>query len=69
MIRVRELRSEHLYHLIRESDVPCISEVHKDMRTFDVLCEMLRDMAGLKGTRTMPIEEVVAAFFIRCLVI
>ncbi|WVZ64388.1 hypothetical protein U9M48_013909 [Paspalum notatum var. saurae] len=61
-IRVRELISERLYQLIRESDVGCISELRMDRRTFDVLCEMLRDVAGLKGTRNMPLEEIVAAF-------
>ncbi|WVZ81723.1 hypothetical protein U9M48_029066 [Paspalum notatum var. saurae] len=48
--------------LIRESDVGCISELRMDRRTFDVFCEMLRDVAGLKGTRNMPLEEIVAAF-------
>ena len=61
-IRVRELRSKRLYQLIRENDVPCISELRMDRWTFDVLCEMLRDVAGLKGTRNMPLEEIVAAF-------
>ncbi|WVZ64453.1 hypothetical protein U9M48_013962 [Paspalum notatum var. saurae] len=61
-IRVRELRSECLYQLIHESDVACISELRMDRKTYDVLCEMLRDVAGLKGTRNMPLEEIVAAF-------
>jgi hypothetical protein len=33
-----------------------------DRRTFDVFFEMLRYVAGLKGTRNMPIEEIVAVF-------
>lgn len=31
--------------------------------TFDhILCEMLRDVAGLSGTRNMSIREIVAMF-------
>ena len=61
-IKIRELRSERLYQLIRESDISCISELRVDRRTFDVLCEMLRDVASLKSIRNMPLEEMVAAF-------
>jgi hypothetical protein len=39
-----------------------------DRRTFDVLCEMLRDVASLKGTRNMFLEEIIAAF-LSCLII
>jgi hypothetical protein len=45
---------------IRESDIPCISKLHMYRRKFDVLCEMLRDVAGLKGTRSIFILEIVA---------
>lgn len=61
-IHIRELRSDRLYQLICESDVRCISELRMDRRTFNILCEMLRDVSGLKGTRNMPLEEIVAAF-------
>lgn len=61
-IIVRELRSERLYHLIHEIDVRCISELRMDRRTFHILCEMLRDVSGFRGTRNMPLEEPVASF-------
>lgn len=40
----------------------CISVLHMDRRTFDMLCEMLRDVSGLKGIRNMSLQEIVAAF-------
>ena len=61
-IQIRELRSDRLCRFIRESDVPCISELRMDRRTFDMLCEMLIDVSGLKGTRNMLLEEIVASF-------
>ncbi|CDP01662.1 unnamed protein product [Coffea canephora] len=33
-----------------------------DRRTFGILCEMIRDTGGLKATRNMSIEEIVAMF-------
>jgi hypothetical protein len=33
-----------------------------DTRTFYILCEMIRDVGGLKGTRNMTLEEIVAQF-------
>jgi len=33
-----------------------------DRRTFYILCEMLRDVGGLKGTRNMELEEIVVQF-------
>jgi hypothetical protein len=33
-----------------------------DRTTFYILCEMLRDVGGLKGTRNMTLEEIVAQF-------
>jgi hypothetical protein len=33
-----------------------------DRRTFYILCEMLRDVGGLKGTQNMTMEEIVAQF-------
>jgi hypothetical protein len=61
-IRTRELRSERLFQLIRESDIACISELRMDRRTFHILCDMLRDVGGIEDTRNMPLEESVASF-------
>ncbi|XP_035822306.1 uncharacterized protein [Zea mays] len=62
-LRNRERRMENLNELIRETDRKCISELRMDRRTFFILCEMLRDVGGLKATRNMTIEEIVAHFF------
>ena len=53
---------ENLNDLIHESDRKCISELRMDRRTFFILCEMLRDVGGLKATRNMTLEEIVAQF-------
>jgi hypothetical protein len=60
-IKIKELRSQRLYNLICESDVKCINDLRMDRRTFHILCEMLRDVAGLRGTTNTPLEEIVAA--------
>jgi len=62
-LRNRERRMENLNDLIHESDRKCISELRMDRRTFFILCEMLRDVGGLKATRNMTLEEIVAQFF------
>uniref|UniRef100_A0A8I6XKJ1 DUF8040 domain-containing protein n=1 Tax=Hordeum vulgare subsp. vulgare TaxID=112509 RepID=A0A8I6XKJ1_HORVV len=61
-IKIRELRGENLYRLIGESDAMCISQLRMDRRTFHILCEMVRDVSGLKGTRNTSLEEIVASF-------
>uniref|UniRef100_A0A0D9YRH2 Uncharacterized protein n=1 Tax=Oryza glumipatula TaxID=40148 RepID=A0A0D9YRH2_9ORYZ len=48
-IKIRELRSERLFQLIRESDIACISELRMDRRTFRILCDMLRDVGGISS--------------------
>lgn len=58
----KRLRHEMLRKLTRESDVSCRKELGLDRHTFDVLCEMLRDIGGLHGTRNMSTEEIVAMF-------
>ena len=57
-----ELRNEKLFQLIHSSDTTCISELRMDRRTFYILCEMLRDVGGLKGTCNMELEEIVVQF-------
>ncbi|GAB4855591.1 hypothetical protein Ancab_039775 [Ancistrocladus abbreviatus] len=58
----KRLRAEILDRLIRESDVSCRNELRMNRYTFNVLCEMLRDIGELSGTRNMSIEEIVAMF-------
>nr|TKW28107.1 hypothetical protein SEVIR_3G303500v2 [Setaria viridis] len=57
-----EQRNVRLSNLICNSDVACISQLRMDRRTFYTLCEMLSDVSGLKATRNMSLEEIVAQF-------
>ncbi|RLM52753.1 uncharacterized protein C2845_PMPSC055470 [Panicum miliaceum] len=59
-LRNNERRIEKLNEFIRDSDVTC--QLRMDRRTFHILCEMLRDVGGLKSTRNMTLEEIVAQF-------
>jgi hypothetical protein len=61
-LRNAECRSENLNDLIWDNGTTCISELCMDRRTFYILCEMLRDVGGLKGTRNMTLEEIVAQY-------
>ncbi|TVU14720.1 hypothetical protein EJB05_38210, partial [Eragrostis curvula] len=56
-LRIKERRAENLNDLIG-SDTKCISELRMDRRTFYILCEMVRDVGGLKATRNMTLEEI-----------
>jgi len=55
-------RLNNLNALIIESDVACRSELRMNRDTFYVLCEMVRDIGGLTGSRNMSLEEIVAMF-------
>ncbi|KAJ8444765.1 hypothetical protein Cgig2_011727 [Carnegiea gigantea] len=52
----------NLNKLIRGSDTTCKSELCMNRRTFNILCEMVRDIGGLIGSRYMPLEDIVAMF-------
>ena len=58
----KKLRCQILSGLVKESDVYCRNELRMNRHTFHVLCEMLRDIGGLNGTRNMSLEEIVAMF-------
>ncbi|KAL6877204.1 hypothetical protein ACP4OV_012875 [Aristida adscensionis] len=64
-IKNKEIRRVRLWQLIGESDSGCVSELRMDRKTFHILCEMLRDVGGLKGTRNLSLEEIVAQFLYR----
>ena len=51
-----------MYKLTGESDAACISQLRMDRRTFHILCEMVIDVGGLRGTRNTSLEEIVASF-------
>jgi len=55
-------RLVNLNNLIKDSDATCKSKLHMNRHTFYVLCEMVRDIGGLTGTRYMSLEEIVAIF-------
>ena len=61
-IRNRDLRAQRLFELIHESDKDCISQLRVDRRTFHVLCDMVAEVGGLRGTHNTSLEEIVAAF-------
>ena len=51
------------YHrMIYESDLACIESIRMDRKTFSILCHQLRTVGGLKGTKNMDVEEMVAIF-------
>ena len=58
----KRLRIANLEMLIRESDVTCKNKLRMNRHTFDMLCEMVSDIGGLKGSRNMPMREIVAIF-------
>lgn len=55
-------RMQWICSLTKDSDAFCISELRMDRRTFARLCDMVRDIGGLKATRNTSIEEVMALF-------
>jgi len=55
-------RLNNLNALITKSDVGCRSELRMNRHTFYILCEMVRDIGGLTGSRNMSLEEIVAMF-------
>lgn len=58
----KRLRLMVLGALIRESDVSCRNELRVNQATFDIICTMLRDVGGLKRSRNMSLQEIVAMF-------
>ena len=56
-------RLANLNSLIKDSDIGCINELRKNRSTFNVLCEMLRDIEDLRVTKKMSLNETVAIFF------
>ncbi|KAL6507872.1 hypothetical protein OROGR_024067 [Orobanche gracilis] len=51
-----------VFRVSMECDSACISELRMDRATFRVLCDMIRDVGGLKATRNTSVEEVVSMF-------
>ncbi|KAL3538056.1 hypothetical protein ACH5RR_001422 [Cinchona calisaya] len=53
---------QYLLRYVSENDATCISQLHMDKQTFTILCEMGRDVGGLRDTRNITLEEIVAMF-------
>ena len=51
------------YHrMIHESVLACIENTHMDKRTFSIVCQHVRTIGGLKGTKNMDVEEMVIIY-------
>ena len=51
-----------MHRLIQESDVHCKSELRVNRQTFNIICEMLKEIGGLTRTKNMSVDEIVAMF-------
>ncbi|XP_071730033.1 protein ALP1-like [Rutidosis leptorrhynchoides] len=58
----RNKRIKWMFELTMASDAVCISELRMNRATFQVLCDMVTDIGGLKPTKNTSIEEIVAMF-------
>ena len=56
------LRLAHLDGMIVRSDITCIEHLRMDCHTFNILCSLVREIGGLKDTKNMMVEEMVAMF-------
>ncbi|XP_057529918.1 protein ALP1-like [Amaranthus tricolor] len=56
------LRLKIMHRLIQESDVHCKSELRVNRQTFNIICEMLKEIGGLTRTKNMSLDEIVAMF-------
>ncbi|XP_015689038.1 protein ALP1-like isoform X1 [Oryza brachyantha] len=69
IVRVREpswydpiTRSQNLNNVIGVSDKECIFYLRMDRRCFRMVCSLVREIGGLRDTRNMKLEEMVAMF-------
>ena len=68
MVQVRQpswydpvLRSQSLSNIFT-SDRECIDQLRMDRGCFRVMCSIVREFGGLRDTRNMKVEEMVAIF-------
>lgn len=55
-------RHLNLRPMFEDSDVACLDNLRMDRACFYKLCEMLRDVGGLRGNKNSSLQEVVAIF-------
>ncbi|XP_057788919.1 uncharacterized protein LOC131005839 [Salvia miltiorrhiza] len=53
---------KHLDRMVNFSDVDCIVNLRMDRNTFGRLCQLLRQLAGMRNGRFVTVEEQVAMF-------
>nr|XP_010937359.1 uncharacterized protein LOC105056753 [Elaeis guineensis] len=51
-----------MHKMLFESDVACVDNYRMDLRSFHKLCMLLAIHSGLKPTKNMEVEELVAMF-------
>jgi hypothetical protein len=56
------IRAQTLNNKIRVSDTECIYQLRMDRRCFKVLCSLVREIGGVKDSRNMSVDEMVAMF-------
>lgn len=57
-----QIRSLNMHKMLFESDVACVDNCRMDLRSFHKLCMLLTAHGGLKPTKNMEVEELVAMF-------
>ncbi|TVU17415.1 hypothetical protein EJB05_33451, partial [Eragrostis curvula] len=55
-------RRKKLNDMIYESDILCVQQLRMDRRCFWTLCSLLKEFGGLRDTRNVNVEEMVAMF-------
>ncbi|KAL6661754.1 hypothetical protein ACP70R_001138 [Stipagrostis hirtigluma subsp. patula] len=55
-------RSKKLNDMIYESDILCVDQLRMDRRCFWTLCSLVTEIGGLRATRNVSVEEMVAMF-------
>ena len=57
-----QIRQLSYFRMIHSSDLVCRESTRMDRRTFSILCDLLRTIAGLTSTEIVDVEEMVAMF-------
>ena len=55
-------RLAHLDGMIVESDIACIEQLRMDRRTFNIFISLVREVGGLRDTKNMVVEKMLAIF-------
>ena len=55
-------KREYVRRLVHNNDESCISQLRMNILAFFKLCEMLKNIGGLRPTKNMAIDEQIAMF-------